>query len=280
MAGAAKIHKKLHQRLAELAELARKLVDACLAVIVALPAEQTGPAISESKKNRLECRGETPGFLLGVDAGTGGACERESGAKHLGGFFVGESAGKFFEVRNAIGAVEKHVNGETHAEVVRELFKPGAKFAGLRDDLVQCGFANQFLAVHADDGRSRSRAGASENGAQTPRKKMLDQPHPRAGVVEQRATGFDKNRFAREPKICHARRHDAVLLIDLARKQFCVETALVHCTCLTSSRLSKKKNYRERRQFRACCQTSRGHFACGFADENVDILRGSGRPAR
>ena len=92
--------------------------------------------------------------------------------------------------------------------MIGKLFKTRANLAGLRDYFVQRGLADQFFAIHADDGSARRQGCAAENGAEPARHEMFDQAHPGTGIVQQRTTCFHKNCFSREPKIGNARRDD------------------------------------------------------------------------
>jgi hypothetical protein len=274
MAGAAKIDEKLNERLAELSEFAWELVDAGLAVAIAFAIEKAGAALGESEKDSLKGGGESLGFLFGVDAGAGGADERQGGTEDLGGFFVIESTGKFLEVGDAVGAIEEDVDGKTDAHVIGKFFEARAEFAGLRDDFVESGFANEFFAIDANDGGAGSESAAAKNGAEAAGEEMLNETNPGAGIVEQRAAGFDENGFAGEPKISDASGNDAAFLIDLASEQFGVKATLVHGAGFAAAGFANKKNRREGKQFGASSQAGRGYFAGGFANQNVHIPGG------
>ena len=53
--------------------------------------------------------------------------------------------------------------------MIGKFFEAGSKFASLRDDFVEGGFADEFFAIDADDGGARGRFCATENGAETAR---------------------------------------------------------------------------------------------------------------
>ena len=228
MAGAAEVHEKLDERLAKFSKFAWEFVDAGLAVTVAFTAEETGAAFGKSEEDGLEGGGQAAGFLLGVDAGTCRTGEGQGCAEDLRSFFIVEGAGELFEIRDAIGAVEEDIDGEADSHVVGKFFKAGAKFAGLRNDFVEGGFADEFFAIDADDGGAGSSFCATENGEETARDQVLDEADPGSGFVEKRTAGFYKNGLAREPEIGGARRNDGAFLVDLACEEFGVEAALIH----------------------------------------------------
>ena len=119
MSGTTQVDQELDQGFAKLAKFPRKFVNTCLAFGIAFAVEKARTTFGERKENGLKGGSKAASFLLGVHAGARGTSQGQCRAEHLRSFFRAEDAREFFEIRDAIGAIEEHVDGETDAHESR-----------------------------------------------------------------------------------------------------------------------------------------------------------------
>ena len=116
LAWPAEIHEELHQAVAQLAELARKLIRARNFLRIVFPRQESDAVIRQRIEYCIKCSTEPFAFLLGVNAACILLPQRQRCAQHLSGFFRRQIAHEILEKRQPVHLGKQHVHRETDAE--------------------------------------------------------------------------------------------------------------------------------------------------------------------
>ncbi len=117
LAGPPDIDEKLHQRISQLGEFARKLVGLRNLVGIRFAGQETQALVAEIMEEVVEGGGQALIFLLAVNSL--GAPHGQRDTHHLSRFFLPQVACEFREVGQAVGAREQNIHRKADAQNFR-----------------------------------------------------------------------------------------------------------------------------------------------------------------
>ncbi len=217
LAGAAQVHQQPHGGVAQLAKLARKLVDCRQLVPIVFARQKRQALVAQRMEEAVERGREAARFLFGVYSAVPGAGQGQRDAQHLVHFLIRQVAHVVGEKSQPVQLAEQHVNRQPDAQHLRDFSQPRIQIARRgRQHLVGAGL-EKILRVDAHNHAARRLLPAEQPALG--RLQASHQPHPTARLGQQTAAGFHEYRFLRQPDIHRPRGHQIGVLVDLPRQQ-------------------------------------------------------------